>query len=317
MIVIDEGGKRISISIKGSISGVAAKKILISTDEIGKLNAENDGESFLDLLQSGLITHLSPGGEIIISDIQPASIKFVNGEEIILENIKVHTDSFQQISDKSDAFAIAMGGVPAIKDDSIKEKFDKFREEAKRLHPYIVPKEDIPSFHDHIEKMVSSGELSKEAYELLVSKDESIIENAVDANKTFEDSLGQIHSNNMDNSSHEKHHASKDDSIVENGIVSDIIERQDGEPALYLMKKQNRRNLIKRMERETGRRRLDKISGLQNANYGKVMAIDDMRYNVSWTKFWYDRWLFSERIERIIEFREGMRQYATYIINNR
>lgn len=39
-----------------------------------------------------------------------------------------------------------------------------------------------------------------------------------------------------------------------------------------------------------------------------------------WRKFWYDRWLFDESIksvERLIEFKEGMKDHATFIINNR
>ena len=66
---------------------------------------------------------------------------------------------------------------------SVKERFDKFREDARKLHPYIVPNEEIPSFHEHMEKMVSNGEISKEAFELLTSKDDSIVENAVEVNE--------------------------------------------------------------------------------------------------------------------------------------
>lgn len=158
--------------------------------------------------------------------------------------------SFQQISDK---------GLESLS----KEKFDKFIKEVRKIHPYIVPNKEIPSFHEHMERQIKEGNITEEQFQQSFSVDDSIVENATKA------------------------------------------------------------NLIARMERETGRKRLDEIiEGNVNVSVHEFVLTDKMKSSLNsikskaWRKFWLDRWLFEDQIKRINEFKEGLRDNITHIINN-
>ncbi len=70
--------------------------------------------------------------------------------------------------------------------------------------------------------------------------------------------------------------------------------RRGVDPSLYLMKRKNKSSV----------EAIKSVPMLLNP------------YTGQWRAYWSDRWLFEDRLKRISEFKEGMKNYATYIINN-
>ncbi len=102
---------------------------------------------------------------------------------------------------------------------------------------------------------------------------------------------------------------SKDDSIVENAVsIQDLIKNDE----------ELRKNpLYKKTEAEL---RFEEKGFILKSQVAKDCAIKRTyggEPHSEWRMFWIDRWLFEEQIKRIKEFKEGLRDNITHIINNR
>ncbi len=142
------------------------------------------------------------------------------------------------------------------------DKFDEFVKELRKIHPYIVPNSEVPSFRSHIEKLVESGELTWEAHKRIMEDNENMSE-----------SFQQISDKGLES-------LSKDDSIVENAVVF-------SSPRTGMSK-----SIIESTE----------------TTRGKAGYVDKMSRH----KFWNDRAKFKNRLERFIEFKEGIKFYLNH-----
>ena len=77
------------------------------------------------------------------------------------------------------------------------------------------------------------------------------------------------------------------------------------QPITYTAKEispEEKEKILERMKKES---EIDTLTSVKK-------SFDTEHYFKIWRKFWYDRWIFENRMSRIIEFKEGMKQYRLY-----